>query len=188
MTTNKSAQFEKHRGWGAFGVRDLDDIIWKLNWEIQSLEANEDSITGPCQSEKVAEFIAFNCAITACHAVDWAWEALQQKAKIKTNYKDSAAFRDKIFSECKSLSICRTICNTSKHAAPRRPFIKCCGVFTLINDEPECRICKFSLVIKERNNERNAVDIFKESGRFLVNKFLKLQLLERIEEDDNLFQ
>lgn len=163
-------------------------MIKKLKWEVENLVSKELSTVHPSITATESEYIAFNCAITACHAVDWAWQAIQQKLKTeKPKYKDFEDFKRKIFNQCKSLKICRSICNTSKHANPRPPFIKCKGTYIVTNNDPENREYKFSLIVESGGTERNAVDIFTEAGRFLVKKFLQLDLFEDIYEEDNYF-
>ncbi|MBY8952679.1 hypothetical protein J1G36_12320 [Pseudomonas carnis] len=187
MSKRRSKESEQDVGWGAFGARCLDDMVWKLVWEIQNLEREERSTTGPFKQEKEAEFAAFNCAISAWHILDWVWKTCSQEQKKQVSptgtFKD---FKAAMAAECQSLLICQTLCNSSKHASPGRNLcLRCIGRFILI--DPDSNLMKFNLIIQVGGVEHLAVDVFKQAGRFMFDKLIAWDLFEIFDKDDNFF-
>lgn len=188
MSKRRAKEVEQDVGWGAFGARCLDDMVWKLAWEIQNLEREERSTTGPFQREKEAEFAAFNCAIAAWHTLDWIWRSCNNEKKKNISPMGTfASFKAAMAAECRSLLICQTLCNSSKHASPGRDLsLRCIGKF--VTGHTSSDAMTFSLVIKIDETELKALEVFKQAGRFLFEKLLQWDLFESLNEDDTLFE
>ncbi|QOY74010.1 hypothetical protein [Pseudomonas sp. OST1909] len=173
---------------GAFGARCLDDMVWKLAWEIRNLEREENSTTGPYQNEKEAEFAAFNCAISAWHILDWVWRTCNQEQKAKISPDGTfKSFKAAMAAECRSLLICQTLCNSTKHASPGRDLrLRCLCRFVLV--DPDSNKMKFNLIVEAGGEEHLALDVFKQAGQFLFEKLIAWNLFEVFDEDDHLFK
>ncbi|EIK67186.1 hypothetical protein PseBG33_2645 [Pseudomonas synxantha BG33R] len=188
MSKVRCKELEQDVGLGAFGARCLDDMVWKLAWEIRNLEREENSTTGPYQNEKEAEFAAFNCAISAWHILDWVWRTCNQEQKAKISPDGTfKSFKTAMAAECRSLLICQTLCNSTKHASPGRDLrLRCLCRFVLV--DPDSNKMKFNLIVEAGGEEHLALDVFKQAGRFLFEKLIAWNLFEVFDEDDHLFK
>jgi hypothetical protein len=108
-------------------------LLWKLAWEVRQLNRS----TAPDIKQSVADslspaYCAFNCAVTAWHVSDWAWQSAdpetQQKIASRLGFslasddeRNFDRFADAICTRSRELRICREIAKGSKHKKLRRP-------------------------------------------------------------------
>lgn len=92
----------------SLAVRTAEDFFYKLVWENKRLHAmpNDGS------DEFAYQFI--NCALTAWHMVDWAFQELPPDEAAR--FRKQADFRAHLREICRYLAICREIADGSKHA------------------------------------------------------------------------
>jgi hypothetical protein len=98
------------------GLKQPRDLLLKLDWEIARLSkmlpqtALEDS------------YLVFNCAVTAWHISDWAWEALNEPVRDairrqspKPDGRNATPLQTLVMHECRELAICRLLATGAKH-------------------------------------------------------------------------
>ena len=99
----------------AFGLRTPQDLFAKLRRELARFEAStsHESFEHRHQSD-----LAFNCAVTAWHLVDWTWQFRHQEQTIAAKIPGHFNFQDfhaLVRNECEALDICHEIATGAKH-------------------------------------------------------------------------
>ena len=99
----------------AFGLRSPQDLYAKLRRELARFEAatSHESPEHRHQSD-----LAFNCAVTAWHLVDWTWQFRHQDQSIAAKIPGHFNFQDfhaLVRGECEALDICHEIATGAKH-------------------------------------------------------------------------
>jgi hypothetical protein len=105
-------------------------MLYKLHWEIANLiRAIEFPET--INAWRAPHFHAYNCAVTAWHCADWAWEypdntsrqAIAQRfgfALSKNSKRDGDMFFGAVCKQSRDILISRQIANGSKHMKLRK--------------------------------------------------------------------
>jgi hypothetical protein len=99
----------------AFGLHTPQDLFAKLRRELVRFEAatSHESTEHRHQSD-----LAFNCAVTAWHLVDWTWQFRRQDQVIASKIPGHFRFQDfhaLVRNQCESLDICHEIATGAKH-------------------------------------------------------------------------
>jgi hypothetical protein len=111
-----------------FAMNDPQHMLTKLYWEVHQLM---DAMSAWTKATSFPEpiFYASNAAITAWHISDWLWQSRPEtreklKAKFKFECDDKIPkglhdglrlFQDAVATDSRTLEICRSIANGSKH-------------------------------------------------------------------------
>ena len=106
-----------------FGIATPHHMLLKLYWEIENLEM---ALAGEGHAVNPIAFHLYNCAVTAWHCADWAWQYGDQHchthlAEMMDCSVDKRAFFDAVCKRSDEINACRKIANGSKHRELDRP-------------------------------------------------------------------
>lgn len=110
-----------------FGLKTAANLFQKLLWEREQLHRAmaPENYRYP---DVTPIYLAYNCAITAWHLVDWVWAAAsdEQRAQLAQRHNfplsDGAkAFKKTLLQAVPELAACSDIANGSKHFDLTRP-------------------------------------------------------------------
>jgi hypothetical protein len=167
-----------------------DHMLTKLWWEIRRLKEELAHAPESVRGVEHLSYCAFNTAVTAIHCADWAWRSVdietQRKVADRFNFvlttncrKNLDRFVAAICKDQRSIDLCRSIANGSKHmGADRKPDIPF-GVKTVwrfrAGDPPrtECY-----LAIDDADGEHRVEDIFASAFKYWERLFGELYLIE----------
>lgn len=104
-----------------FAIHTAGHMLGKLAWEIANLERASQG-----DDPFDVRYMAFNCAITAWHISDWAWEEIDAAVKRDLSARaggriaDVGTFQSFLRRQCQALHLCRQIATGSKHKVVQR--------------------------------------------------------------------
>ena len=107
-----------------FHVRNISDMLAKLDWEIGQLQRSH--ISEAVDKLSTSSYFAINGALTAFHVCEWVWHAgsIAQREiwceGQKGGEPTKTNFQLFLRHECPSLIVCREIANSFKHYAVER--------------------------------------------------------------------
>lgn len=125
----------------AFGLRRPQDLFAKLRREIARLEA---ATLHQSPEHRHQSDMAFNCAVTAWHLVDWTWQFRHQEQSIVAKIPSNFNFQDfhaLVRNECEALDICHEIATGVKHVRLKKktnPIVETTTKF-VVHDSGICR-------------------------------------------------
>ena len=159
-------------------------MLTKLHWEIYSLRKSMSAQPEHIGHAHAPSYHAFNCAVTAWHLTDWAWQASspEQRTHILACLQvesgdqargDFAKFQTALRNQSRALHICRQIATGSKHmtvTAHHDPEIRAemrwesepARAGKMRAGDP-LDIHLYRLVISDNGVERTALDVFEEA-------------------------
>jgi hypothetical protein len=111
-----------------FAIEDASGMIEKLNWEIAEFAKECDF------QQKL--WRGFNCAVTAWHVTDWSWRGLKAKNQLQPPSLKLDKYQQMIANQCRSLGICKSIANASKHSGANKPDVSVEVVVVPATEEP----------------------------------------------------
>lgn len=159
-------------------------MLYKLHWEISGLRKaieDRDNLYAWLQPA----YHAYNCAVTAWHCADWAWEypdkdegreyiaGLLEFSCSGNRRVDSEAFFAAVCNASREVSICRQIANGSKHMKLR-------------NSDPTIRVghgwrpdpLASAPRILDSDTEHFAQNIFERAAKYWERLFREIGYLE----------
>lgn len=181
--------FEPKRQKEVFFISTPQAILIKLEWEISEFER---SCLPEVQSElaglRTAAFHAFNCAVTALHCADWAWNAagadtkrrLADKFGFSLKSRDRSnlsAFIEALDKSNRDFYICRRIGNGSKHLGVDKKH----PITADLEFAPESTALKkylLDFVILDGETKHFAMDVFKRLCKYWRSLFIELEYIE----------
>jgi hypothetical protein len=159
-----------------FALESCRDVLDKLEWEIEGLSRE--------QRMPALAYSAFNCAVTAWHLADWVWKALPRRRQRTEGGEEK--FKQACRDKCPALAHCWLIANASKHGGidARRKKITA----EVRADSMPARVghvragetlaeYRWQITVADRpENERDAIDIFREAAAFWTELIYREQL------------
>ena len=114
----------------SFALATPAHMLYKLHWEIANLKRAIES-HDTIDAWRAPRFHAYNCAVTAWHCADWAWEypddasrrAMAHRfgfALSKNSKRDGDMFFEAVCKQSRDILISRQIANRSKHMKLRK--------------------------------------------------------------------
>lgn len=100
----------------AFGLKTPEDLLAKLEREIERLKKASDRHS---DEHRFQADHAMNCAITARHLCDWAFQYGLVTAAVCS--KTFNLYDRELRKDCNELNICRDVANGSKHFILKKP-------------------------------------------------------------------
>ncbi|EME69757.1 hypothetical protein H261_12004 [Paramagnetospirillum caucaseum] len=164
-------------------------MLGKLAWEISNLDraSKGDSFFD-------VRYTAFNCAVTAWHISDWAWEELDEEVKGDLSARagdriaDVGTFQAFLRRQCRALHLCRQIATGSKHKVVQRGNDEnvTADLGWEVVDEATCegtcdsplRTYRQHAVIHDGSNMLETIDVFRDAFRYWERELASWFLIE----------
>ncbi|WAG79771.1 hypothetical protein LMK08_03630 [Metapseudomonas furukawaii] len=90
-------------------------MLQKLSWEIRQLGISLRKTRESVFAAQGASYHAFNCAVTAWHVVDWAWQEADREMQVALSREGKAGWIRMLTDSCPALAICQALTNNGKH-------------------------------------------------------------------------